>query len=210
MAASTPKVAQRYLTKPEEALLIAFVGAKGENYSRYLDFCDRNEIPDSRRFTEQYFHVWCTRHRSALSLAKAHQADVVRSESTLDRENRIALLEEAVVRFREDIRVLTELKDRIEEEVVEEGFTHRIRRIPSCIETRLKVEEQLGKTLDRIAKERGEYAKGEDRKPPVSAGHAEMVRQAMAGMGATIALPQGRRADDIEAEFVYVDPTVAE
>lgn len=196
-----------YLTKPEQALLIDFVAAKGENYGRFLDFCDRREIPDDRRFTEDYFHVWCHRHRPAIQIARARHTDVVRSESTLDREKRLTLLEGQVARYRDDIRILTENRDKIEEAIDEgaEGYSRFApRKIPSVIETRLKVEESLGKALDRIAKERGEYGGAEGKEPPGVNAEMAMMQQMLGQMGPKAIT--GPRPDDIEGEFLYVEP----
>lgn len=197
-----------FLTKPEQSLLIEFTGAKGENYNRYLDFCDRHEIPDGRRYSEAYYHQWIHRHRPAIQMARGRHQDVVRSESTLDREKRLALLEEQVTRYRDDIRILMEHRDKIEE-IIEEGQSgyarFRPQKIPDVVESRLKVEEALGKALDRIAKERGEFNRQAEDEKPMNANIAR-IEQATAAMG-KIAAPQGRRADDIDGEFVYVETT---
>ena len=128
---------QAYLSAAEKRDVMELVAGKGENYQRYLEWCDRTQVPPARRWTELYFHKWVSRRRDQIRvLTEAHRVEI-RKSSVFDKQKRLDMLEGSVERLRG---------------LLESGEELTVADI-------LRLEEQLGKMLDRIARERGEYGK---------------------------------------------------
>lgn len=186
----------RYLTTAEEAKLVLFVAAKGENYGRFLDWCDMNEVPEARRFSPSYFHTWISRHHKAVVAARAVVADDVRRASTFDRDRRIRELEESCARIKADIKAFKTL----EESVYDDDGEIVTRRVTSYLDQRLRLEDLLGRQTERIAKERGEFNKA-DAAPTGSNQMNELNRQMMQAFSPKfLAAPP-----DIEGEVRVLD-----
>jgi hypothetical protein len=124
-----------FLSAAEKADLMRWIAAKGENYDRYIDWCVQNRIPEHKRFTQNYLHRWIARRRRQIQVLRAEHQAGVRKASLLDKEQRVAILEEQVARIR---RALDEAE---------------------TVDQMVKLEEALGRALDRIARERGEFGK---------------------------------------------------
>lgn len=122
-----------YLTKGEKALLVSYVAHAGEEYNRYIEWCDQNFIAKERRFTPYYLKRWIQRRRVAVQNARQELREAARKASLHDKESRLKTLEAQAER----------LQERIENTKDDNIY--------------LRLEEQLRKTLESIAKERGEF-----------------------------------------------------
>ena len=58
----------RYLTYRQEADLVEWVAARGQNYQQYLQFCDHYDV--KQRYTEYYFKRWCDKKRPRLKMKR--------------------------------------------------------------------------------------------------------------------------------------------
>ncbi len=153
---------KRFLTAGEQRDLIEFVAGKGENYQRYLEWCDANQVPQPRRYSESYFHKWVSKRRDGLRVVREQHKVEVRKASTLDKERRIQMLEGSIERLRGLIES-------------NQDFT---------VEQLTKLEEQLGKMLDRVARERGEYGKQAPETDDLQAVNKALAEQALAALKA--------------------------
>lgn len=155
-----------YLTRQETEDLVKYVAGTGENYQRYLHWCDERMIPEDRRFTAQYFHRWVHRKKPKVWAAKAQNQAAIREAATLHKNARVAKLQQSVERLERELERL-------------EGCGHECE---SCgqlhitnTDTVLKVEEQIRKTMESIAKELGEFNKPPDEKPDAVPLEVEMA-----------------------------------
>lgn len=132
-----------------------FVAGKGENYPRYLQWCEERHIPGECRFKEAYFHKWVGKHRPTVQRKREEHKAEVRAESIYDRQSRLRILEASLERLEAAAQALGE----------NEKFD------PGDL---VRLEEQKRKTLESIAKERGEFGT----KPSADSDEvAEMNRQ---------------------------------
>lgn len=167
-----------FLSAAERKQLAEFIAAKGESYARYLDWCDENHVPEAKRFTQGYLHRWAGRRRDYIHSLRAQHQEETRRRITLDKASRVKMLEASVGRLQFAI-------DDCED--------------PALL---VKLEEQLGKALDRISRELGEYGKqvaDEDASKAVNRQLAALALKALerAAVGGHAALPE----PVIEGEF---------
>lgn len=141
----------RYLTKNEEESLVRFVAAKGENYERYLEWCEAEKIPEERRYTPGSFHNRVNKVRLRINSEKAEIQDLARDAAVMTKERRVTRLQRQL--------------DRIEGMLMDatsEDYTHECE---GCGKTHFdlnviaKMEDQYRKTLESIARELGEWGK---------------------------------------------------
>lgn len=159
--------AKSFLQPQEFKDLIEHVAAHGENYDRYLNWCNEHNIPEENRYTRQYYHRWTQvpKNKSLIRAAKAEHALAVRREMTLTKDMRVAELQASASRIREEIgRQL----DTHECEVCE---CHNSK----SVDTMIKLEEQLRKTLESISKEMGEFNKAAEERVEVQPLKTEMA-----------------------------------
>lgn len=141
---------KRFLTQSERKSLIQDVAARGENYERYTEWCNRNFI--QHRFTPAYFHKWVDKNRIAIKAARVEHQEEIKKNALADKQLRVRILEETVVRLQE----------------MRASILHGGHDCPECekphidVDKMLRVEEQLRKTLEAIAKEMGEFNKAPD------------------------------------------------
>lgn len=134
-----------YLSRPEQDDLIAWMVGHQYNYERYTTWCDRNAIPPENRFTIAYLRRWTQKRRAAFQARARKVEEDLRKQSVMDRSARLRALEESFKRLEE---LAAKEKD---------------------AGTLVRLEEQKQKTLDRIARERGEYNKVTDDGPDEAA-----------------------------------------
>lgn len=120
-----------FLTRKAQDELITWLAANGENYRLY---CDLAEKRGWKVFSAAYFRRWIQRHRLRIQGQRAVVQAEAREMTVLSKATRIEKLEAAV--------------DRLEQALDDDELT---------VEQAIKVEEQLRKTLESIAKERGEF-----------------------------------------------------
>ena len=125
-----------FLSAAERKDLVKFVAATGENYERYLEYCKQRGW---RPFTQKYFHTWIQRRRKYVQAERQVHREEVRKMSMYDKERRVTDLEH--------------LADTLKRQIAKNVEDPRIL---------VSLSEQLGKTLERIAKERGEWLRGEE------------------------------------------------
>lgn len=122
-----------YLTPRNRRELIDFIAIHGENYDRYLQWCDARGI---KAFTKAYLHTWVFRKNDRIKQSREEFDRKVRAASTYDREKRIEEMEL-------DMQNLNML-------------FHGNADNPELV---LKIIEMKRKISVEIAKERGEYMK---------------------------------------------------
>lgn len=134
-----------YLSKREKSELVEFVAAVGENYDRYLEWCEKHS---AKPFSRNYFKRWVQRRRYIIQQIRLKQKDEIRRLSTYNKDRRLEELE----------RVSEYLLSTIDQMVSHDVCS------PTCkpVETLIKLMEQHRKTLEAIAKERGEFNKPEE------------------------------------------------
>lgn len=137
---SPSKGIKSFLSSKEKKDLIQFIASTGENYDRYLEYCSQRGW---KPFTKAYLHTWCQRKRAQIQAARSDHKEEVRKMSMYDKERRIADLE----------RLADQLKVAINKSLDD----------PRML---ISLSDQLGKTFERIAKERGEWLKGEGEHKP--------------------------------------------
>ncbi len=141
-----------YLSANEKKDLIEFVAATGENYSRYLEFCEKRGW---RPYSQKYLHTWIQRRRAKVQEMRATHREEVRRLSIYDRERRIMELERAA--------------EIIKARVIEQ--TDGEHECPECSHMHftksdmiVKLLEQQRKILEAIARERNEWQKEDEKK----------------------------------------------
>lgn len=131
-------MAKAFLTEVQQDSLTEWVAGRGEGWATYEEWCDTNLIPEERRFTTYSWRVWVQRKRPKIHAKKAQRQDRLKDYSELDKQKRILILEEAITRLRRMIQ---------EDDL-------------SVLDL-IRAEEQIRRSLESIAKERGEFAKAE-------------------------------------------------
>lgn len=126
-----------YMSAREKAELVKFIAVTGENYDRYIEWCQQRQI---KPFTKKYLHTWVQRRRLKVKDARKVHEEEVRKLSMYDKERRIEQLEG-------DVNILN-------------GQIEKTFDIP---ELQLKLIEQKRKTMEAIAKERNEWLKPESK-----------------------------------------------
>jgi hypothetical protein len=134
-----------YLTQAERAELVNWLIEGGKNYDSYLGFCTKFGIPASRQWTKKYFTLWCHRHRKSLQVQEERRLSVLRRGSSWDREKRLRTLEDTLERLEIAIAILMKEK-------------------PLDVGKLVRAEEQKRRTVEQIAKERGEWDTRGDRR----------------------------------------------
>ncbi|MDE2104987.1 MAG: hypothetical protein KGL39_47555 [Patescibacteria group bacterium] len=124
-----------FLTPEEKRSLLDWIGAHGEGYPGYLDWCEREAIPNERRFTKASYGSWVQRRRLKVQASRANHREESRRQSRMDREARMLALEATFARLDQLTR--------------NSGVDD-----PDKL---VRLEEQKRKTLEAIAKERGEW-----------------------------------------------------
>lgn len=132
---------QSWLTTAQKRDLIRFIVANGQSYTNYQRWADANLIPEDRRYTERSFKAWCDKRRRVIQEVRQEYKVAAAQSSIYDRELRLRELEESVIRINAAI-------DRLDKE--DEKYVDKL----------VRLEEQKGKHLQRIAQERGEWGKG--------------------------------------------------
>lgn len=131
-----PRV-QSKLSGPQTADLIEFLAANNQTYETYLRWANQRELPDEKRFTKWYWNEYIKKIRPRVHIAIEEQKVAARRVSMMGREQRLHSLEETYNRL-EKMAFVEENSDKL-----------------------IRLEEQKRKTLEHIAKERGEWGKGE-------------------------------------------------
>ncbi len=149
-----------YLTATQKRSLLDWIGARGESYPAFIEWCEREQIPEANRYTKVSYRGWVQRRRAHVQAARAsHQAET-RQQSRLGREERMAGLERTYERL-DALSKSEEIED-----------TDKL----------IRIEEQKRKTLEAIAKERGEWgvknAPGDDAQHGVDVILERMARSA--------------------------------
>lgn len=132
-----------YLSRMEKLDLIKFIAATGESYVRYVEWAKAKHVENV--FTERYFHTWVQRRRPQITEERARIRDEVRRMSTYDKDRRLQELE----------KVAEFLLDEMEHMRIHDVCSKTCK----PIETFLRLAEQQRKTLETIARERGEFNK---------------------------------------------------
>jgi hypothetical protein len=122
-----------FLSTAEKKDLVNFIAATGENYERYLEYCKQRGW---RPFTAKYLHTWIQRRRSKVQDARQEHREEVRKMSMYDRERRVNDLESIADTLKKSM-------DKVSDDP----------------KTLVALSEQLRKTFEAIAKERGEWLK---------------------------------------------------
>lgn len=122
-----------FLSPVQKQSLLDWIGAYGEGYGRFLEWCDREGIPEDKRYTKPSYQSWVQRRRRSVKESRTRHHEEVRQQSRMDRDARMVALEETFKRL--------------------DAMSHEIEDSDKL--TRL--EEQKRKTLEAIAKERGEW-----------------------------------------------------
>lgn len=129
-------MARKGLNERQKRLLATYIALNGENYQRYADWARGQGIP---LFTPAYLHRWVNKNRPEIRLERGVIYERLRMKSQLDRESRLAHLEEDVLRL-----------------------DHLLRDADADLS--IKLIEQKRKCLQAIAEERGEWrSKDENR-----------------------------------------------
>lgn len=140
-----------FLSKAEQQDLISWMVGHSTNYQRYVEWCDKNEIPTENRFTEFYLKRWVDRHRRLFQQKAAQIEEDLRRQSSMDRGRRLKELETLVARLE---KMAAKEED------------------PATL---VKLSEQIGRTLERVAKERGEWMKApEDAEDEIAAQNRQL------------------------------------
>lgn len=145
-----------FLSKAEQTDLIAWMVGHQGNYVRYIEWCDKNEIPPENRFTKDYLKRWTDRKRALFRARAAQVGEDLRRQSSMDRGRRLKELETLAARLEE---MAAKEKD------------------PAML---VRLAEQIGKTLERIAKERGEWLKAPEDAEDETAAANRQLRDAFA------------------------------
>ncbi len=130
----------------EKDELVKFVAATGENYDRYLDWCDKRDI---KPFTKGYLHTWIQRRRHKVQVAREEHKEEVRRVNTFSKERRLDELERDI----DIINTQLVLAGVDPHSCTECGKPH------VNVELLIKLTEQKRKLLEAIAKERNELGK---------------------------------------------------
>lgn len=134
-------ISDKYLSTTEEDLLIRHVAAHGERYRDFVDWCDEKEIPPHRRFTMLSYRKWVQRHRQTIKDLREKARQETLKTSKFHRASRLKELEDTMVRIGALLDGTLEGK------------------LPLTVSDIVRLEEQRRKTLEHIAKERGEWLK---------------------------------------------------
>lgn len=157
--------------------LVEFVAANGTSYARYVRYAEQNNL--GYIYTEGYWRQWVKRRKGRLEEARARHEKEVRERTVLAKEDRVKKLEAAVARL-EGLLASDELS----------------------ITDQVKVEEQLRKNLESIAKEKGEYGtKGEVRQ---TSGVDQALQKAIAALAQPKQLSAPNPDDIVEADYTVV------
>lgn len=151
-----------FLSAAEKRDLMEHLAAKGENYDRFIEWCEKHGVPPERRYTKDTLHKWYGRRRDQIRALREQHRVQVRKDSTFDKTVRLQKLEDAATR----------LERRLEEFDITEGTWADYARL----------EEQLRKTLESIAKERGEFNRADEDDGHMISLQSELARQAIAAM----------------------------
>jgi hypothetical protein len=119
-----------YLTPVQSKNLLDYIAGNSESYDHYNHWADREEIPPEKRFTTYGYPMWVHRHRAQLKLAREEHRKATWGGSQFDRNLRLRELEASYERLR--------------------GLTS------DDVKVTLSIEDAKRKTLELIAKERGE------------------------------------------------------
>jgi O-methyltransferase involved in polyketide biosynthesis len=160
-----------YLTKQQQNDLLEWIVGHSERYEHFIEWCNRNEIADDRRYTPGSLSVWLQRHRRLIQQKRQEHREAVRAGSTMDRRSRLASLEASLDRVEAQLVLARDTRDYV------------------ALET-LKL-----KVLQDIARERGEY---NQKLPPEDPAQKDMQAKIAAAFGG-LASDQARlaRAKDV-------------
>lgn len=131
---SPSKGIKSFLSAAEKKDLIQFIASTGENYGRYLEYCEQRGW---RPFSQKYLHTWIQRRRDLVRGARQEHREQVRKMSMYDKERRVEDLEHVADTLKKEI-------NKVEDPRILVSLT-----------------EQLRKIFEAIAKERGEWLKDE-------------------------------------------------
>lgn len=136
-------VAQKRRLNPTQlGDLSDWIARNGENYERYIEWCNLQNLPQEARFSKGYLPTWIQRRRAMIQAKRAVFREEIRSASRLPKVRRMELLEASVERIQGRI---------VECQLNGDDFLL------------LKMEDQLRRQLESLAKEMGEFnAKPED------------------------------------------------
>jgi hypothetical protein len=180
-----------YLSTREKEELVDFIAGTGENYQRYLDWCEQHQVLN--RWTEKYFHTWIQRRRGKIVVARNKYKEEVRRLSLYDKERRIVELERSV--------------DVINSHLVAADSDHTTHTCKTCgasheivgPEVAIKLMEQKRKLLEAIAKERNEWLK-----PESTASNEPTARERLTAISMAL-LANATETDIVDGTVVVVD-----
>lgn len=141
-----------FLSQEEERHFIRFVAQKGENYDRYLEWCEEEAIPEDRRYTPGSFHNRVNKDRQLINRTRMSIEDAARESAVMTKDRRIGRLQRQLSRI---------------EEMLERAAGQDSHECTFCENTHYdlnviaKIEDQYRKTLESIARELGEYNRNE-------------------------------------------------
>lgn len=134
-----------YLSRQEKYDLIKFVAATGESYKRYLEWAEAKSV--ANKFSENYFYTWVSRRRTLIQEERARIRDEVKRMSVYDKNRRLQELE----------RIAEYLLDEMEHMRIHDTCSKNCK----PLETFIRLSEQHRKTMETIARERGEFGKSD-------------------------------------------------
>lgn len=132
-----------YLSQAESESLVNWLVAHGGTYPKYAIWCEDNKIATDVRFTPAYFRNWMQRKRALIQKTRASHRQAIRDASVMDRAARLTSLEHTLGRLERTIMSTEDLS-------------------PDSL---VRLEEQKRKTLESIAKERGEFNRAPEEDP---------------------------------------------
>lgn len=148
---------RRRISVRAEQDLIQWIAANGQNYDMFLGFWERQGWP-GKPFTRGYLKKWCWKKYDRIQAARAEHKQRILEQTYMNKERRIRLLTESVERI---------------QAALDKMFESAPHRCPECGEEHLslgvaeylRLEEQLRRTLETLAKEYGEYNRPGDESP---------------------------------------------
>jgi hypothetical protein len=160
-----------YLTYRQKESLLNWLAATGENYDKYIEWCDKNSVPKEQRFTPKYLHTWVQRRRPKFQNARADHQEELRRLSMYDKDKRIADHENSINII--NSHLMAQNSGYSSHVCTKCGFTHEVEG-PEVV---IKLLEQKRKLSQAVAIERGEWGKA-DAEPKRTESSRDLLRAA--------------------------------
>lgn len=146
----------RYNSKTTPVLekrLLTFIAGNGENYKRYLTWCDENEIIETRRFTKLGYIVWIQKRRKELWGLRQELQEEARRSSIMTIENRMLVLENTVGMLVDRMETVNQ-KARL---LMNDEDPDAVIKASRLVDTLSRTASTVKTVLQHIAEERGEW-----------------------------------------------------